>query len=257
MLREEQRANLTLPDNFYEPPDIFLPFLHPPDGEIDVLNIVEMGTVFEPVNVPDYSSDVYKKPTFSNPPKVPLGKGLGILGKAGDPFCDGSVHSWCGRGRGDLCPLSGHNDGRNAIVFDEYSGWMVFNLPDVRNGYVAIKYQSWHDADSVPATNGWTSMNNERNRNLYQQEEIRTTHVRKINHQHHRDLGILPFCDEFEFEYAIDGTIVTLSLAEWQIRSKNVQVRFIFDGPVFVVPCPHLSLLCSFRAAGCGNPLTS
>jgi len=216
---------LTLPDNFYEPPDTFLPFMHPPDGEIDVLNIVEMGTFFEPVNVPDYSSGIYKTPAFENPPKVPVGKGLGILGKPGDPFCDGSVYSWCSRGRGDVCPLYGHNDSRNAIVFDGFSGWMVFNLPDVRNGYIAIKYHSWHGSDSVPATNGWNSMNNERNRILVQQEVIRT-HVRKINNnQSHRDLA--PFCDEFEFEYAIDGTIVTLSLAEWQVRSKNVQVPSI------------------------------
>ena len=71
-------------------------------------------------------------------------------------------------------------------------------------------------------------MNNEPNRNLVQQEEI-STHLRKVNNQSHRDLKILPFCDEFEFEYAIDGKISTLSLAEWQIRSKNVQVRFVFE----------------------------
>jgi hypothetical protein len=226
---------LTLPDNFYEPPDLFNPSLHPPEGEIDVLNIVELGTAFEPVTVPDYT-DIYKKPAFENPPKVPLGKGLGILGKAGDPFCDGSVNSFCDRDAGGSCPLSGHNDGRNVILFDGYSGWVVFNIPDLKNGYIAVKYHSWHQADSIPATNGWNSINNEE-QSRYLVHEPNHTIGRHTDTRSLKGVEPLPFCDAFQFEYAIDGTITTLSLSEWQARSKQVQrvveVLTVLDDPSY------------------------
>jgi hypothetical protein len=217
------------PDNFYKPPDVFNPSLYPPDGEIDVLNIVELGPAFEPVNLPDYT-DIYKSPTFKNPPMVPLGKGLGLFVKAGDEFCDGTVNSFCGRGWGESCPLYGHNDQRSVILFDGFSGWVVFNIPDLKNGYIAIKYHSWQGENANAVTSGWTSINNEAG-SRYLRDQSNTT----IPSMLHDDPRLLlktdgrrlgnppPFCPEFEFEYAIDGNITTLSLDEWQARSKSVQ----------------------------------
>jgi len=218
---------MILPDNFYEPPDTYIPFLHPPDGEIDVLNIVEQGVEFEPVNFPDYT-DIYKKPNFDDEPKVPLGKGVGIHGHPGDPRCDGSVNSWCNRGRGERCPLAGHNDGRSGLTIDGFSGWLVMNLPALKYGYIAVKYHSWYDANSLGLTDGWTSINNEEGtRHLFSYDEQNHVHFSSIDEDGNspRNLEIKDFCPDFHFEYAIDGTMYSLTLDEWKERNKQVQVR--------------------------------
>ncbi len=113
--------------------------------------------------------------------------------------------------------LYGHNDGRNGIEFDGYSGWMVLNLPDVQYGYIAVKYHSWHSADGLQKTAGWTSINNERRLGSPSNDT-------KVN-EHSRLLKEMPapFCDEFHFDYAIDGNVTSLNLTEWQQRSYQVQ----------------------------------
>ena len=218
LLPPEQRTELgPPPPNAYDPPDVFNPHLHPPKGEIDVLNILEQGVPFESVLVPDYTS-IYKTPQFTKPPTLPLGKGIGLETKSGDLFCDGTVTSFCGRGENDDCMLYGHNDGRNGIGFDGYSGWIVLNLPDVKHGYIAVKYHSWHAADGLYKTEGWTSINNERRLDT-------GTHQNSTLPQNMRRRVSKPadFCDEFRFEYAVDGTITSLNHTEWEARSHLVQ----------------------------------
>ena len=229
-----QRALLNQPlPNAYDPPDVFNPHLHPPKGSVDVLNIVEQGVPFQSVLVPDYTG-VYKLPSFSTASILPIGQGLQGNYKTGDPFCDGSATSFCGRGQSG-CMLYGHNDGRNGIAFDGYSGWFILNLPDVKYGYIAVKYESWHKQDGNEATQGWTSINNERRRlriSSYEEEEEEermrpetNRHV-SLNRTDHRMLKKnkpAPFCDEFVFDYAVDGKVTSLNLSEWQERSQNVQ----------------------------------
>ena len=41
--------------SIYNLPDVFNPDLRPPIGEVDVLKIVEAGSDFEPVFVPQYT----------------------------------------------------------------------------------------------------------------------------------------------------------------------------------------------------------
>jgi hypothetical protein len=225
ILPPEQQSVLSPPENnAYDPPDVFNPHLHPPKGSVDVLNIVEQGIPFESVLVPDYTG-VYKTPTFPATPSLPIGKGIISHAKAGDPFCDGSADSFCSRGENSGCLLYGHNDGRNGIAFDGYSGWIVMNLPDVKHGYIAVKYQSWHKADDVWKTEGWNSINNERH---LQRAMMVPTNESSLNAFSNSTRGLKkskpsPFCEEFEFEYAIDGNITTLGLQEWQERSYNVQ----------------------------------
>lgn len=166
---------------------------------------------------PDYTS-TYKQPKFEAPPAVPIGKGCQAKSQYGDPFCDGSVDSFCSRGESG-CMLYGHNDGRSGIAFDGYSGWLVMNIPDLKHGHIAIKYHSWHKADNVAKTEGWNSINNER-RHLSEQhpsqeasEAIRTLKKSKP----------VEFCDSFQFEYSINGHVTNLTLSEWQSRSVQVQ----------------------------------
>lgn len=245
LLHPEQSATLITQDNFYEPPDIFNPSLHPPEGAVDALNIVELGKEFDPVNFPDYTSSYMKKSsvTSQSKTKVELGKGLYLNGKAGDPYCDGTVNSFCARGKGDACPLYGHNDGRNGILFDGFSGWIVMTLPDVKNGRIAVKYHSWHWPGDAKSTEGWISINNETSSDAGGRRRLsfqsNNTHVEAQRNRSMRRLKQQPaeFCNDFHFEYAIDGQVTTLSLPEWQNRSKHVQrvveILTVLDDPSY------------------------
>jgi hypothetical protein len=223
ILSPEQQSLLNAPGkNVYDAPDVFNPHLHPPKGSVDVLNIVEGGIPFESVLVPDYTG-VYKMPSFPAKPRLPVGKGLVLFTKAGDPFCDGSADSFCSRGATDGCLLSGHNDGRNGIAFDGYSGWIVMNLPDVKHGYIAVKYHSWHKANGVWKTDGWNSINNERSPQTTIPPDEGNSKGFSNSTRALKKAKPAPFCEGFQFEYAIDGNITTLGLQEWQERSYSVQ----------------------------------
>lgn len=205
--------------NAYSPPDIFNPNLHPPAGEVDVLNILENGVDFNSLLNPDYTS-FYERPSFASPPKLQIGKGISLSTKAGDDFCDGSVDSFCDRGRSNGCLLYGHNDGRNGLLFDGYSGWVVMNLPDVKNGFIVVKMETWHQPGENKATNGWTSVNNGSSRLLSignQKSYLSSNLTRNLK------VEPAPFCDEFHFEYAIDGKVESLNLTQFESKRMMVQ----------------------------------
>lgn len=135
--------------------------------------------------------------------------------------------------------LYGHNDGRNGIEFDGYSGWIVLNLPDVKYGYIALKYHSWHSADGLEKTAGWTSINNMERRlsggdggGGNTSNSTLVDGRRRVLKEHPA-----PFCDDFQFEYAIDGSVTSLNLTEWQQRSQLVQrvveVLTILEDPTY------------------------
>ena len=54
--------------------------------------------------------------------------------------------------------LRGHNDGRGGLVFDTFSGWLILNLPRVRNGIIVVKIECWHKANRAWKTQVWTSI---------------------------------------------------------------------------------------------------
>lgn len=216
----------------YEGPDIFNPSLHPPKGAVDVLSIVEAGPPFQPVLVPQYAFDYYQKPKFDSPPKVPVGKGVYLDTYAGDYYCDGTVDSWCDRGKGQSCLLKHHNDGRNGIKFDGYSGWIVMNLPGVRYGLVVVKIETWHPKDTVPKTKGWSDINNDTQashrrlrgeqmdvvinvaQNAASRDAVSNRRLRKKNKP-------LPYCDEFHLDFAIDGTITSYNVTEFDALERR------------------------------------
>ncbi|KAG7348320.1 hypothetical protein IV203_017025 [Nitzschia inconspicua] len=190
----------------YDPPENFIKDLHPPAGALDLLNIVEAGVDFRSTLNPDYSAEHYKKPTFSSPATMPFGKGVGLISKAGDQFCDGTADSFCGKGALDDCLLAGTNDSRNGLVFDGFSGWVVLNIPDLKFGYVALKFETWHKSGENSQTRDFTSENGE--------SAIR------------RDLKgdeAPEYCDAFKFEYAIDGKVTVLSKDEFLEKVRLVQ----------------------------------
>jgi hypothetical protein len=262
----------------YEGPDVFNPSLHPPKGAVDVLSVVEAGPSFLPVLVPQYSFDFYKKPKFETQPKVPVGKGVFLDTYAGDYFCDGTLDSWCDRGHDQTCLMKHHNDGRNGIKFDGYSGWIVMNFPDVLFGFIVVKIETWHPKDYVPKTKGWDSINNEieaPQRRLRSTPEsnsagdeldnletldnasralTRTRQLRKKNRPQ-------PYCDQFLLEVAIDGAITSHNVTEFDELEKKGHIDRVVETFVLLNDREYTGgkekeVEVGIRISGCGRQKT-
>lgn len=166
-MHPDMRGNINdATPNMYEPPDVFNPSLHPPEGEIDVLSIVELGVPFQSLLGPNYAEGVYRRPTFSNPPSViPFGKGTLLDTAAGDDYCDGSVDSWCKRAAYESCLLRAHNDGRNGLLLDGLSGWIVMTIPDLLHGQIIVKLETWHSSGENWRTEYFKGIDNESSNN--------------------------------------------------------------------------------------------
>ena len=260
-MRPEMLAKINdPPKTVYMPPDIYNPELHPPDGATDVLNIVEAGVEFRDVLKPDYTSGYYKKPTFANPPKVPIGKGIQLDTQPGDEWCDGSVDSWCKRGNSTGCLLYGHNDGRNGLLFHSYSGWIVLNLPDVKNGIISVKVETWHNDGAMWKTVGWTSVNNEGS--LQRHLSLPSNTTMTDSSQERRELGkkkkqpALPCESEFYFEYAVDGVISRYNETEINQKKSHIQ-RVVEVMPILNHPeytnGEEKEVEIAIRLVGCGT----
>jgi hypothetical protein len=266
----EMAANInSAAKNIYNPPDVFNPALHPPVGAIDVLSIVEAGVDFKSVLDPSYANEFYKKPSFASPPKVPVGKGVNLKTHAGDDFCDGSVGSFCQKGSDQDCLLSGHNDGRNGLVFDGFSGWIVMNLPDVENGFIVIRFESWHQPGSAFKTEGWASINNEarrlqmsNNETSYEDFTFQTnTSIAELDRTSDSRVlkkGPVEVCNEFQFEYAIDGIVTSLDVAEYKERQKKGKIQRVVETLVLLEDSNYTGgvereVEVAVRIRGCGR----
>ena len=261
----EMQANLPMEREakaVYEPPDVYNPTLHPPPGEVDVLSIVEGGLDFEAVNDPVYE-DFYDPVTNHSPLSQVPAKGLGwTTWKANVDQCDGSVDSWCGRGRDDNCLLYGHNDGRNGFQFDGYSGWIMLTIPKVKLGYIVLKYESWHPP--TPKTEGWTSVNNEASGRRLEEHETESTDFDTAEdryQQAHRGLKyqVKDYCEDFRFEYSIDGKVTSLNLEEYKKRNSNPQrvvELFLLSSDPGLTGGQEKDIELGFRVLGCGRDRT-
>jgi hypothetical protein len=58
------------------------------------------------------------------------------------------------------CILGGHHDYRGAVVGNEYAGWLVMQLSNVKEGIIVIKLHTWHYDEDNAHTMGWESVNN-------------------------------------------------------------------------------------------------
>lgn len=266
----EMLANINeaLP-NIYDPPDIFNPSLHPPEGAIDVLSIVEAGVPFRSILAPTYAQNVYKKPIFSKPPLVPVGKGVVLETKSGDQYCDGSLDSFCSRGEDNSCLLSAHNDGRNGLKFDGLSGWVVMNIPDLLKGYIVIKLETWHPSWSIKKTEGWINVNNETitsHRDLQMQHSILSSRPASQTNINETSNSVLlqrrlkkkppELCDMFLFEYSINGEITPLDKWSFLERKQNlarvVETIVLLDDPDYTGGV-ETEVEVAIRIVGCGR----
>eukprot|EP00532_Pseudo-nitzschia_australis_P007647 CAMPEP_0168175332 /NCGR_PEP_ID=MMETSP0139_2-20121125/7058_1 /TAXON_ID=44445 /ORGANISM="Pseudo-nitzschia australis, Strain 10249 10 AB" /LENGTH=1010 /DNA_ID=CAMNT_0008093697 /DNA_START=102 /DNA_END=3134 /DNA_ORIENTATION=- len=274
------------PVTVYEAPDVFNKNLHPPDGAVDVLSIIEAGIPYAPVRVPDYTTAFYPKPTFETKPPttLPVGKGFHLATAAG--FCDGSVDSWCNKADGHDCLLYGHNDGRHGILMNSYCGWMVTNLPAVKHGFIVVKAECWHPAGSNPKTSTWNSINNERRELFTERGDVPFLRSKSLSSSDsnrsaattaydYRDDGVgfgneeedeqerrnlkfkVPdYCDDFKFEFALDGKVTSWNkdqFAEHKFDMQRVvEMIKISDDPK-LTDGAEKEVEVAFRMTGCAN----
>ena len=243
--------------NIYDPPDVFNPLLHPPLGEVDVLSIVEAGPEFQSTMNPQYT-DFYERPSDPETSIERPGRGIHVETAAGDDFCDGTVDSFCKRGPLDDCLLRAHNDGRNGLKFDGFSGWVVMKVPNVVHGHILVKFEHYHKADTAYLTEGWTSINNESHRMLL--EEYGSP-ISRLGAKAHRALGTdkSGYCDEFHFEYSVDGNVTSLDRSEYYQKKRGVQ-RVVEVFPVLNNPGYtngiEKDIEVAIRITGCGRTKT-
>ena len=167
--------------------------------------------------------------------------GLGIQVKWGLPgVCDGSSHSWCEKTPENNCLMGGAQDSRGMVCFDGFSGWVVFDVKDVKHGFIGARMEPWHGAEETPITATWTEENNGGNGNYYkqglerqlhddfQQEQMRESidrmkreienDVLSEDDPSRRRLGGGQSCGnpaDYTFEWAINGDVTSWNKAEF------------------------------------------
>ncbi len=160
--------------NLYTGRDPHFPRQKIPDGEVDVASIARSIapqlthrralTGFHA----DYSLGLKntRQQTTTHPQRalfddstVVPGEGWTVLNHPSG-FCDGTSNAECKRQEGDGCLMSGHNDSRSVVKGDGLSGWLVFDLKDMKEGLFMARAEAWHDHNSNPRTEGWTTENN-------------------------------------------------------------------------------------------------
>mmetsp|Transcript_2940 Transcript_2940/g.6591 ORF Transcript_2940/g.6591 Transcript_2940/m.6591 type:complete len:329 (-) Transcript_2940:1116-2102(-) len=163
-------------------------------------------------------------------------------------LCDGTYNAVCNRYTKSDCVLYGHHDARGAIIGNEFSGWLVLNLKDLKEGVVVIKIHTWHTADESTRTKGWKAVNNGKrqrrrlgdpntptimsNTTSYD-DEHELTQSRNLMRSY--DTPELP--DGFVFEYAIDGKVTSLNKKQFLDKKKQIQrvveTMTLLDDPNF------------------------
>ena len=104
-----------------------------------------------------------------------------------------------------------------------------------QHGFITIKVETWHRQDENKATTGWTSINNEGRKLSQRRQEPflrspasglskNTTALDMVDVQ--RELKKQPppeYCDDFKFEFAIDGKITEWKKPEWDEHLGHIQ----------------------------------
>lgn len=201
------------------------------------------------------------------------GKGWEVWGEP-QGECDGTFNNACGRSKDNDCVLIGHHDGRGAIVGNEFSGWIVMNVPKVTNGLILIKIHTWHVDSESTLTQGWNSVNNEgrrskRNiRRLENGQEIPVVEMTNTTNLSSMDFvdferGLMrnyetpELPDSFKFEYSINGQITSLGKTEFLQAKKDlariVEVMTLLDDETWTEP---KDVQVAVRLTGCGRGCT-
>ena len=146
------------------------------------------------------------------------GKGW-TMQNAPSGFCDGSAQSTCGRDRKkSSCLMAGHNDHQAGIMGDALSGWLIFKVPNIKEGIILARFDTQVAANSDPITEKWTTIDNKD-----EGEDIPSKGRRLV----------LP--KDFWFDYAINGEVTTLSRTDFMNLGVDIDGGMTVH-PLFVDP---------------------
>jgi hypothetical protein len=245
-------------DVLYEGPDVRNPMFDIPNGQVDVLAILNNGRTF-----PDdkRSRQLSVKSPFERRASDVIVPGNGYeLVNHPVGYCDGSYNAICSRSAAADCLLYAHHDGRGGLFFHEYSGWIVMEIPKVRHGIIVIKMETWHFADEMTIAKDWTTVNNERNlRNRDNDDVGDGPDYGDEDEWENRNLkrAQIPYCDDFRFDFAVDGKITTYNAAEFQQADNAIQrvveCFTMLDDPKYMKDGEEKDVEVAIRMRGCGN----
>jgi hypothetical protein len=227
-----------VPPNVYDIPEPHLAIFDAPDGQLDLLSILENGMDFVPNRargevltgyrrqsrnrvLPETNTATVdsalgfadRKPITSG---LEPGQGWSLHTKSAADNCDGTWDSFCGRSADNNCLFNGHNDLRGGLGFDSLSGWMILNLYNVTHGVILIHVEDWWGPNAA-RTEGWKCENGKDDcaNSVAPSNSNRT--VRKLG-------GANPNqCDKFVFEFAIDGKITSWDNKAWNAKRLPLQ----------------------------------
>lgn len=194
----------------YDGPDLPNPYLIVPRGEIDTVEIAGLrrrldsrpiNSFQEQENNWDFANQ-FSSSIRGRRLEINAGKGWQVS-RTLPGNCDGTYDAICGRLSSSDCLLSGHMDSRGGILGNELSGWLIFNVPEMKEGIIMLKFESNHFEDESTVTKDWSDVNNgEYSRHLQ---------------------NSTPLPEDFFFDYSIDGNITSLSLDEFKLKTTNPQ----------------------------------
>jgi len=140
-------------------------------------------------------------------------------------FCDGTAQSECGRAPDNECLLYGANDRHVNVHGNSLSGWLVFDLPKVKEGIVLVRMEWWCGSENANVlTADWTEVNDGKTEDTTpwnQTTRTRRTEAKPMwEHPPVERMLKKPGPDDlipadFEMDYAINGEIKTMKRDEW------------------------------------------
>jgi hypothetical protein len=243
--------------NAYDPPDVYNPNLD--FDSVHLIDVIENGPPFTmPLlghkrrKLERYQFIVQHQQTHQLPsinPDIKPGIGWYLDSPSAPGNCDGSFDSFCARSAESECLLYGHNDHRGGLIFDGMSGWLVLTLNHVEHGLITLKIEDWH-WDQNPLTEDWFCENNECPTRALRRPELGSGDDRRRR----RTKQTVPeYCEDFKFEFAIDGKITTWDLDEWRSREQKgarvAQFWTLLDDPAFADQPRDVEL--AIRIRGC------
>jgi hypothetical protein len=159
---------------------------------------------------------------------------------AEDAFCDGSAQSECSRTAGNNCLLYGANDKHMGLLGSSLSGWLVFTVPNVKEGIILIRMEWWCNmAPLQKMTDGWTEVNDGKTMdtiawNTTEKADGRRRNLGKQDLDPPEGRGLKATFEQtvpvdLEMDIAINGSITkTMKYEEWKTfsaeASKNCAV---------------------------------
>ena len=162
-LLQIDHVSKTKPNLLYEGEDVVNPLIEIPRGEVDALEIFDLGgerrlsqRFLSSKNVTSTGTTGTDAINRRRTDAITPGEGWRLLHSYGDG-CDGSLSSTstCGRLPSINCLLEGHQGSRGGIWGNETTGWLVLNGITPENGFIALNLEfgrrdqtrrEWHES---------------------------------------------------------------------------------------------------------------